>query len=271
VKTTIFVCPFALFGNPGTQRGAELLADAVREMLDDNRHERRPTRAGAYQDHVKLKELRLDTPADYSEWHAAARQAAKTALDAGEFLIWIGGNHLSVMPLYEELGNRTRSLVVQFDAHLDIYHHDDTKQDLSHGNFIRHLPDPKPEILNLGHRDQFLSTKEIHEHFAAAVDAVALLNDGVEKKLANGIRRANRVCLDIDWDVLDPAYFPAVDDPLPFGLTPQQLLRHMQATWSDKTCAVAMSEFHPARDDGDRSLQLAVWLIEQMLLWKYES
>jgi agmatinase len=270
VKTTILVCPFALFGNPGTQQGAELLGDAVREMLDDNRRERRPTRGRAYRDQVKLIELPFDTPADYAEWQAKARQAAKTALDAGEFLIWIGGNHLSVMPLYEELGVRSRSLVVQFDAHLDIYHHDDTKSELSHGNFIRYLPEPRPEIVNLGHRDQFMTSKEIHNHFAAAVGAVALLHDGVEKKLANGIRRANRVCLDVDWDVLDPAYFPAVDDPLPFGLTPRQLLRHMQAAWSEKICAIALSEFNPARDNGDRSLQLAIWLIEEVLLWRHE-
>src|SRR5262245_1486114 len=108
-------------------------------MLDDNRQERRPTRARAYQNHVKLKELPLDTPAQFSEWQKLARQTAAAALDAGEFLIWIGGNHLSVMPLYEELGERPKSLVMQFDAHLDIYHHDDAKVELSHGNFIRFL------------------------------------------------------------------------------------------------------------------------------------
>ena len=271
MKTTIFVCPFAQFGNPGTQRGAELLGDAVRELLDDNRHERRPTRSGVYQEHVHIKELALDTPAQYDGWRTKARVAAKDALDAGEFLIWIGGNHLSVMPLYEELGARDRSLIVQFDAHLDIYHHDDTKQDLSHGNFIRYLPEPRPEIVNIGHRDQFLRTEEIHEHFAAAVGAITLGNDGIEKKLAAGIRRASRVAIDIDWDVLDPAYFPAVDDALPFGLTSQQLLRHMHAVWNDKTCSVAFSEFNPSRDNNDRSLQLAIWLVEQALLWKYEG
>lgn len=271
MKTTIIVCPYAQFGNPGTQRGAELLGDAVRELLDDNRHERRPTRGDAFRDKVRIKELPLDTPAHFESWHKSARGMAKDALDSGDLLIWIGGNHLSVMPLYEELGARSRSLIVQFDAHLDIYHHDDTKQELSHGNFIRHLHDPRPKVVNIGHRDQFLLAEEIHEHFDAAVGAIALDNDRVEKTLAAGIRRADRVAIDIDWDVLDPAYFPAVDDALPFGLSPQQLLRHMQAIWSGKTCAVAFSEFNPSRDDHDRSLQLAVWFVEQVLLWRHEG
>lgn len=271
MKTMILVCPFAGFGNPGTQRGAELLADAIREMLDDNQNERRPTRARAYQSQIELKELAFDTPADFADWQNQARRAIQVAMDAGYFLLWIGGNHLSVMPLYEELGRRGRSVVVQFDAHLDIYHHDDTKTELSHGNFIRYLPDPKPEIVNLGHRDLFLVDKEIHRHFTAAVGVAALMNDGWEATLAAGIRKAERYCIDIDWDVLDPAYFPAVDDSLPFGLSPQQLFRYLQLVRTGGACAVAMSEFNPARDDNDRSLQLAMWLIEQILLWKYEG
>src|SRR5205085_6557625 len=122
VKTTVFVCPFALFGNPGTLRGAELLADAVREMLADNRRERRPTRARAYQEAVRVRELPLATPDDYARWRERARKEVGAAFDAGDFLLWLGGNHLSVLPLYEELADRDGSLVVQFDAHLDVYH-----------------------------------------------------------------------------------------------------------------------------------------------------
>src|SRR5262245_28885983 len=135
MNTTILVCPFAQFGNPGTQRGAELLADAVREMLADNREETRPTRARAYQDNVQIKEISLATPADYTNWQTRVRRAAKQCFDAGDFLIYLGGNHLSAMPIYEELGNRPGSLVVQFDAHLDVYNLADNPPELNHGNF----------------------------------------------------------------------------------------------------------------------------------------
>src|SRR3954447_674092 len=113
MKTTALVCPFALFGSPGAAQGAELLADALREMLDDNRREQRPTRSRAYQPHVRVKELPFAELPDYAAWRDRARKAARQALKAGDFLLWVGGNHLSVLPVYEELGTATDTLVVQ--------------------------------------------------------------------------------------------------------------------------------------------------------------
>ena len=120
-RTLAVFLPFALFGSPGTQQGAELLADALREMLADNRRERRPTRSRSYQPHVRVRELPFATPADYAAWLPRARRTARQALKAGDFLLWVGGNHLSVLPVYEELGAAGDTLVVQFDAHLDLY------------------------------------------------------------------------------------------------------------------------------------------------------
>src|SRR5262249_24633689 len=52
VKTAALFFPFDLFGSPGAGKGAELLADAFREMLADNQREQVPTRARAYQHRV---------------------------------------------------------------------------------------------------------------------------------------------------------------------------------------------------------------------------
>ena len=117
---TVVVCPFALFGSPGAAQGAELLADALRELLDDNRRERRPTRSRAYQPHVRVKELSFNDTAAVGSWRETARAAARQALAAGDFLVWVGGNHLSVLPVYEELGAADDALVVQLDAHLGL-------------------------------------------------------------------------------------------------------------------------------------------------------
>src|SRR5947209_7084331 len=103
MKTTALICPFALFGSPGAAQGAELLADALREMLADNRRERRPTRSRAYQPHVRIKELEFADVTAVAGWRDTARVAARQALTAGDFLLWVGGNHLSVLPVYDEL------------------------------------------------------------------------------------------------------------------------------------------------------------------------
>src|SRR5436305_14848567 len=115
VRTTALVCPFALFGSPGAAQGAELLADALREMLADNRREKRPTRSRAYQPHVRVKELEFADTAAVAGWRETARAAARQAFAAGDFLLGVGGNHLSVLPVYEELGSLGDAAVGQLD------------------------------------------------------------------------------------------------------------------------------------------------------------
>jgi len=267
-STTVFVCPFAQFGNAGTQHGAEVLADAVREILDDSRRERRPCRSAAFRDRVRVQELTLATPADYAAWRTRAGKAVPQTVDAGNFLVWLGGNHLSSLPLYEYFAGRPKSLVVQLDAHLDVYHYDDCVTELSHGNFLRHL-EPRPAVVNLGHRDQFLPSMEIARYFVAAHSATELFDDeaGVLRSLGRRVRTAERIWLDIDCDVFDPAYFPAVVDVVPFGLSPPHIWRiFSQLLATGRLCGVSWSEFDPGRDNRDRSLQLAAWFVEQVLL-----
>jgi agmatinase len=265
-------CPFALFGSPGAAQGAELLADAVREMLDDNRRERRATRSRSYQPHVRVKELAFADTAAVAAWRETARAAARQALAAGDFLLWVGGNHLSVLPVYEELGALDDTLVIQLDAHLDLYNLSDSPPELNHGNFLRHAAGPLPQLLNVGHRDLFLPEKSIRPFYHAAFPASALAIDAspavaAVRELAS---KAGRVFIDIDCDVLDPAYFPATAHPLPFGLAPPLLLRLIDAAWGDNVCGVAVSEFDPGRDVSDRSLSLLVWLVEYLLLKRHE-
>jgi arginase family enzyme len=91
------------------------------------------------------------------------------------------------------------------------------------------------------------------------------------KALRAQARRAGRVFLDIDCDVFDPSCFPATAHPLPFGLTPPLFLRLLDAVWTDHVCGVALSEFDPGRDRGDLSLSTLVWLLEYLLLKRFES
>src|SRR5437868_5284058 len=82
---------------------------------------------------------------------------------------------------------------------------------------------------------------------------------------------ATRVFIDLDCDVLDPAYFPATPNPQPFGLAPRQLLRILDAIWSDRVIGIAISEFDPARDQRDQCLSTLLWLLEYVLLKRYEA
>jgi agmatinase len=272
MKTTAVVFPFDLFGSAGAGAGAALLGDELREVLADNRRERVPTRARAYTRHLRLRELTFEKLADYTEWRRQGQQAARQALEQGDFLLWLTGNHLGALPVYDELAGDPDTLVVQFDAHLDVHHFTDCTKEPSHGNFLLHCDGPLPALVNAGHRDLLLTPDYVARFYRAAFPAAELAVDAgpALDRLRREAAGAGRVFLDIDCDVFDPAFFPAVAQPVPFGLGPQQVLRLLDAAWSPHVAGVLVSEFDPGRDRNDQSLAALVWLLEYLLLRRYE-
>ena len=277
VKTRAVFFPFDLFGSGGAAAGAELLADAFQEMLDANRRERIPTRARAYQHHVRTQSFSFHKLSDYHDWKNQAHRVIRQSLKRGEFLLWITGNHLGVLPLYEELAGKGKqkadTVVIQFDAHLDVYNLSDCTAELSHGNFLLHATGPLPAIVNVGARELLLRPDYVHRYYQQVIPAAELAIDPrpAEQMIRQAVANAGRIFIDLDCDVLDPAYFPAVSHPLPFGLSPSMLLRLLDAAWSDRLVGLAVSEFDPARDRNDQSLATLVWLLEYLLLKKHEA
>src|SRR5262249_3011690 len=260
------VFPFDLFGSAGTGAGAQLLGDALREMLADARGETRPARSDAFRDRVRVRELAFETVAACSAWRKTARQAVRQGLQKRERGLWLAGNHLGVLPAYEEVG--PDALVLQFDAHLDVYNLAGCTEELSHGNFLLHAESPLPTIINIGSRDLFLSDDHVRKHYREVFHAerVASDPDRVVKRLTVLVSKADRVWIDVDCDVFDPAFFAAVQHPPPLGPSPALWLRGLAAVWSEKVLGVSFSEFDPGRDRADQSLGILVWLIEWCLL-----
>lgn len=271
MKTSVLFFPFDLFGSRGTALGTELLADAFRELLDDNRREKMPTRARAYRNQVRMHELAFETTEDYSSWRQHGRETIRDVLARKEAFFWIAGNHLGVLPVYEELVG-TQTLVVQIDAHLDVYNLSDCTAELSHGNFLLHCDGKLPSIINVGARELLLRPEHVGKYYSAVIPAAELHVDAEPAlaKLRSACQTAERIVLDIDCDGLDPAHFPAVSQALPFGLTPALLLRVIDAVWSEKLVGVCLSEFLPAKDTEDRCLTFLMWLLEYLLLKRYE-
>src|SRR4051812_16077049 len=172
MHTTAVFFPFDLFGSSGTAAGVHLVADELREILADNRREKVVTRACAYTPHVRLRESALETLDDLARWRQRGRQLARRALQESDFLFWISGNHLGVLPVYDELSKAHKTtIIVQFDAHLDIHHFRDCSEDLTHGNFLLHCDGPLPSLVNVGHRDLLLPEDHIRQTFQATIPA----------------------------------------------------------------------------------------------------
>lgn len=271
MKTTALFFPFDLFGHSGTRQGAELLADAFQEMLADNKREKQPTRAKAYAAKVRFEEFTFDTLDAYQTWRADARAAIGEVWQRDDFLLWITGNHLGVLPVYDELA-KSNTAVIQFDAHLDIYNLTDCTTELSHGNFLMHVDGKLPSIVNVGHRELMLRPDTIARYYRQSFSAADLALDPEPALLAvqEVCATAAALFIDLDCDVFDPAYFPAVAHPMPLGMSPHFFLRFLDAVWSTKLSGLAISEFDPARDRNDQSLATLMWLIEYVLLRRHE-
>jgi arginase family enzyme len=274
LSTTAVVFPFDLFGSGGTGQGAALLGDELREVLADNKRERVPTRARAYQEQVRLREFTFETLPAYRDWRGRGRQAVRQALRPGDFLLWLTGNHLGALPVYDELAEQGgNTLVVQFDAHLDVHHFADCTAEPSHGNFLLHCAGPLPPLVNVGHRELLLLPEYVGQYYRAThtVERLAIDPGPALEQVRAACQSAERVFLDMDCDVFDPAFFPAVTQPVPFGLSPHLLLRFLDAAWSERVIGLAVSEFDPGRDRNDQGLATLMWLIEYLLLKRYEG
>jgi arginase family enzyme len=270
VITRAIFFPFDLFGSAGAKAGTQLLADAFQEMLNDNKRERVATRARAYANKVRFEEYVFETLADYEDWRGQAQVRIRQVFRHNEFLLWVTGNHLGALPVYDELAPTT--LVLQLDAHLDIYNLSDCTAQPSHGNFLLHARTPLPRIVNVGHRELLLRPEYIQKYYHASFSAVEWTLDsaGVFGKLRDLCQAAKRVFLDLDCDVFDPAYFPATAQSRPFGLDPLIVPRLLEAVGPERLDGFAISEFEPARDRHDCALETLMWLLEYVLLWKYE-
>ena len=201
------------------------------------------------------------------------REAVGPLLSKTPFLIWVTGNHLGALPIYEELAKQKgSSLVVQFDAHLDIHHFDECSKQPTHGNFLMHANGPLPPIINVGHRDLLLPANHIRKYYQSTIPVDQFLADTESCLVAlqEAVLAADRVFIDIDCDVFDPAFFPAVTHPMPFGLSPAQLLQVINAVWSKKIVGISLSEFNPAGDRNDMSLSTLLWLLEYLLIKIHE-
>jgi arginase family enzyme len=274
MKTSTICFPFDLFGSAGTAVGVHLIADALRELLADNKRESIPTRAACYTKHVRLRELTFETLEDYNSWRQQGRKAARAALRQDDFLLWVTGNHLGALPVFDELSPLGEDvLVIQLDAHLDVHQFRDCTTELSHGNFLLHCEGPLPPIINVGHRDLLLPPDAVSRSFRAAYSAADLITqpNNVRDAIHQAAGRARRVFLDLDCDAFDPAFFPAVSTPVPFGLSPAQVLSILDAAWTPNFGGLILSEFEPARDREDRSLATLMWLVEYVLLRRYET
>jgi len=263
----VFV-PFDLFGNPGSGISnekifhiSEIFLNRMRnsENLDDFFYK--------MGNRIKLIKLHFSSLSEIISWEASVKNTLNSIISKGAIPILIGGNHLSVLPLYKLYSKMNTNIgIVIFDAHHDLLETKDTSNNISHGNFLRHiLPTENLHVLHVGTRDwESNSTLNKFKTNSIDIDEIILNNiEVISNKILTIFEDVDYIHIDVDFDVLDYAFMNAVMTSTPIGLNPQQLL-HLIFKIVDNKKIIGMDfvEYNFMLDNkSESSLKVAIQII----------
>jgi arginase len=192
-------------------------------------------------------------------WAVIEREVAR-ALDHGDPLLCLGGDHAITHPIMRAVRARHSNLtIVHIDAHPDIYH-------VYQGNMRSHTS-PFARIMEERLADRLiqLGLRTVNDHHR---DQFARF--GVETFLAGRcnekipLNLETPVYLTVDIDALDPAFAPGVAHREPGGLSTRQVIDMIQSI-DQPIVAADVVEFNPGCDIAGLTAGVAAKLAREIL------
>ncbi|NYT02221.1 MAG: agmatinase [Methanosarcinales archaeon] len=169
--------------------------------------------------------------------------------------IFIGGEHSVTPPLVELMMRDGDVGVLVLDAHLDLRdEYGGTR--MSHACASRRILDLSPPGyacmgIRSGSREEFDYAADLG---LTCVTSDQVAEQGIDALLDRALELlGDRIYLSIDFDVLDPAYAPAVGNPEPFGLSPREVRRVVERV-APRAVALDVTEISPVHDQGQTAL-----------------
>ena len=188
---------------------------------------------------------------NHQETPAAIEAQARVILDAGAFLLTLGGDHFVTWPLLKAHAALHGPLaLVQFDAHQDTWFDDNRRID--HGSFVARavrdgIIDPAHSI-QVGirtHAPDDCGIRLVYGHQLedmTAADVSKLILDHVGSRPAY---------LTFDIDCLDPAFAPGTGTPVAGGPSSAKILSVLQRLGALDIRGADVVEVAPAYDHAD--------------------
>ncbi|MCF8068712.1 MAG: agmatinase [Desulfobacterales bacterium] len=188
---------------------------------------------------------------------------AKHILDAGVFMLTLGGDHYISYALLKAHAEKHGPMsLIHFDAHSDTW--DDSSE--HHGTmFLRAAREgliiPEKSI-QIG-----LRTQNPETHGFNIFHAPWVMKNGAEATLAEikKIVGDNKAYLTFDIDCFDPAYAPGTGTPVPGGLTSLTALEIIQGLGDISFAGMDLVEVSPAYDHGEITAILAAAVANDMI------
>lgn len=213
-------------------------------------------------------------------------EAGRTCMDAGDFGIFLGGDHSMSIGSIAAAAQDGPVGVIWIDAHGDINIPETSPSGNIHGMPVACLLGDGPEslvnigypgrkitpahIVQIGIRDldprekQRLLESGISVYTMRHVDELGLAN--VARRALERLRHLPRIHVSLDMDSLEPDEAPGVGTPVPGGLTYREAHLLMEILGdSGRVASLDVVEINPILDEANRTAKLAVGLIASLL------
>lgn len=174
----------------------------------------------------------------------------KKLIADGKFPIMLGGEH-SISPgcatAFDDI------VVLGIDAHAD-YRDEYNNDKNNHACAMKRIVDKFGEENVMWIAVRSLSRAE-HESTGKIIDSLAILKNGIDWTIGEINRRLpqKKLYLTLDIDGIDPAYAPGTGTPEPFGLTPLEVKRIIDAL-APRLVGFDVVEVSPPLDKGETSI-----------------
>ena len=216
-------------------------------------------------------------PFDMAEALGAVEATLTAWIDQGARTLLLGGDHLMTLGALRAHARKHGPLgLLHFDAHPDAGHGELWGTRCHHGTWVRQaieegLLDPRRTV-QVGLRAPRFDSDELTFLRGAGVHLWTpwdLKDVRLASQLQGDLARVGQgpAYVTLDLDVLDPAFCPAVAEPVPGGLSVMELtslLRHTH-TWSTPFVGADIMELAPTLEGAEASARVAAHLAVQLL------
>ena len=228
---------------------------------------------------------------EVTAWCRGVHDAVYESLTAGEIQLVMGGDHSvaigSVAAVARYCAERERPLAMFWlDAHADFNVASSSPSGNIHGMPVSVMAGyGPPELVSLAGFEPMLPASRVVQIGIRSVDAIEkklVVDSGMvvydmrridelrmrtvmEQALAHVAERDVHLHVSFDVDFLDPSIAPGVPSTVPGGPTYREAQLCMEMIYdSGLMCSLDVMELNPAYDEGNRTAELAVELVQSL-------
>lgn len=209
--------------------------------------------AGRLVDHGDIQFDGSSDPWDLIELNVAR------ALESGDPLICLGGDHAITHPILRAVRRRHSALtILHIDAHADIYHAYQGNPRSHASPFARIMEERLADrLIQVGLRTVNDHHREQFERFGVEVIEAGRWAESLQLDITTP------VYISLDMDGLDPAYAPGVSHREPGGPSPRQVIDLIH-TIDQPIVAADIVEFNPRCDISNLTALVAAKLLKEI-------